>query len=93
MNKISSLIVIALIVLALYMLLGFYNISATKPHGKAIESMMHIISERSIKRHAADLQNPYDVDDRALYIKGFQEYEEMCVQCHGAPGIEPSPTG
>ena len=28
-----------------------------------------------------------------MYVKGFREYEGMCVGCHGAPGVSPSPTG
>ena len=39
------------------------------------------------------VETPYDVNDENMYVKGFREYEGMCVGCHGAPGVEPSPTG
>lgn len=93
MKKIFFLIVILIIIAALYFFLGFYNVSATKPHSKIIELALHSISESSIKRNAKGLQNPFDVNDKDIYVKGFREYDEMCVQCHGAPGVEPSSTG
>ncbi|MGI9534567.1 MAG: c-type cytochrome [Thermodesulfobacteriota bacterium] len=93
MRKIIILVAILILFAAMYFFLGFYNVSATKPHSKVIEMVFHSISESSIKRNAKGVKNPYDVNDKEIYVKGFREYEEMCVQCHGAPGIEPSATG
>ena len=87
------LIVILIICTAVYFFLGFYNVSATKPHMDVTELILHVVSERSIKRNSANIQNPFDTNDKELYIKGFREYDEMCVQCHGWSGIEPSNTG
>src|ERR1051325_6516211 len=44
---------------------------------------------RSIKRHARGIHPPVDLSDTNLVQRGFREYDEMCVQCHGAPGIDP----
>ena len=93
MRNILIIIAVLIISAGLYLFLGYYNVAATKPHSKVVEMMLHSISERSIKRNSERVKNPYDVNDRDLYVKGFKEYDEMCVQCHGAPGIEPSPTG
>ena len=93
MKKLLILIAVLIIILILYFFLGYYNISATKPHLKAVDMILHSINESSIKRNAKGVRNPYDVNDKGIYVKGFREYEEMCVQCHGAPGIEPSSTG
>ena len=93
MRNILILIVFLIIIAALYFFMGFYNVSATKPHSKIMEAVLHSISESSIKRNAKAVTNPYDINDREIYVKGFREYDEMCVQCHGAPGIEPSATG
>ena len=87
------LAVVLIIAAVLYYFLGLYNVSATKPHSPIVNMILHGIAERSIKRNSANLEVPYDINDRNIYIKGFKEYEHMCVQCHGAPGVEPSPTG
>jgi len=93
MRNILILIIAIIIIAALYFFLGFYNVSATKPHSKIVETILHSVSESSIKRNAKSVKNPFDVNDKDIYVKGFREYDEMCVQCHGAPGIEPSATG
>ena len=90
----KKLLIVVLIVIAfLYFLLGRYDVSATKPHPTIVNMIFHSITERSIQRNSASLEVPYDTNDKNMYVKGFKEYEEMCVQCHGAPGVEPSPTG
>ncbi len=87
------LIAVLIVVAMLYYFLGLYNISATKPHLGIANTVFHMIAERSIQRNSASLEIPYDVDDEDIYVEGFKEYEQMCVKCHGAPGVEPSPTG
>ena len=87
------LIAVLVVVTMLYFFLGRYDVSATKPHPAIVNMIFHGIAERSIKRNSASLTVPYDVDDKNMYVKGFKEYEEMCVQCHGAPGVEASSTG
>ena len=90
----KSLIAAGLIVAAaLYFFLGSYDVSATRPHLGIVETVFHGIAERSIRRNSKDVMNPHDVNDPDLYAKGFAEYDKMCVQCHGAPGVEPSATG
>ena len=80
-------------VAVLYFVFGHYNVSATKPHPSIVSMVFHSITERSIQRNSVNITVPYDIDDEDMYVKGFREYEKMCVQCHGAPGIEPSPIG
>ena len=84
---------VLIVLAALYFFMGFYNVSAINPHSRVTEIILHSVSESSIKRNASGIKNPYDVNDRGLYLRGFNEYEEMCVQCHGWTGIEPSVTG
>ena len=88
MKKLSILLIILILGSALYFFMGFYNVSATKPHMKITETLLHIVAERSIKRNSANLKNPYDINDQSLYVKGFEEYDEMCFQCHGWKGLE-----
>ncbi len=87
------LIAVLVIAASLYFVLGRYDVSATKPHPEIVNMVFHGIAERSIKRNSASLTVPYNVNDKDMYLKGFKEYEHMCVQCHGAPGVEASPTG
>ena len=87
------LVAVLIAVSMLYFLLGRYDVSATKPHPAIVTKILHGIAERSIKRNSVSLTVPYDINDKNMYVKGFKEYEEMCVQCHGAPGVEPSSTG
>ena len=87
------LIAVLVIAASLYLVLGRYDVSATKPHPEIVNMVFHGIAERSIKRNSASLTVPYNVNDKDMYLKGFKEYEHMCVQCHGAPGVEVSPTG
>ena len=89
----ALVLVIVIIVASLYFFLGFYDVSATKPHSKIVKAILHSVAESSIQRNSKSLKSPYDINDRDIYVKGFKEYEDMCVQCHGAPGVEPSSTG
>lgn len=93
MNKLLLLLVVLIVIAASYFFLGFYNVSATKPHMKITESILHIVGERSIKRNSASINNPHDINDKDIYIKGFMEYDEMCVHCHGWAEIKPSASG
>ncbi len=87
------LVAVLIIASALYFVLGRYDVSATKPHPGIVNTFFHMIAERSIQRNSASLVVPYDIDDKDIYVEGFKEYEHMCVQCHGAPGVEASATG
>ncbi len=87
------LVVIFVVAVVLYFFSGCYDVSATRPHPAIVNAILHSITERSIQRNSAGLVVPYDVDDGDIYVEGFKEYEKMCVQCHGAPGVEPSSSG
>lgn len=89
----AAVLIIVVVAAAIYFFLGFYDISATKPHSRIVKAVLHSVAESSIQRNSKSLKNPYDVNDGDIYAKGFREYEKMCVQCHGAPGVEPSSTG
>ncbi len=90
----KKLLAVVLVIAAiLYFFLAYYDVSATKPHPAIVNAIFHSITERSIQRNSASLVVPYDLDDREIYVEGFKGYEKMCVQCHGAPGVEPSSMG
>ncbi|MDE1899154.1 MAG: cytochrome c [Xanthomonadaceae bacterium] len=73
-----------------FMWLGMYNMGADSPHWKATVSMLTMMRERSIEKHAANIAVPSDINDPKLILKGAGQYAAMCSGCHLAPGITDS---
>ena len=69
---------------------GIYNISAMVPHNNLTLWMMNTVRENSIKHNADDKIKMPVLSDDSLVKMGFVHYREMCVSCHGAPGIKQS---
>ena len=59
-------------------------------HDKLTLWMMNTVRENSIKQNADDNIKIPDLSDSSLVSMGFVHYREMCVGCHGGPGIEQS---
>ena len=74
-----------------YVMSGTYNVAATVPHTGAAAWLLHELKERSIEAYALD--TGVAPTDSVMLARGFHEFEEMCVACHGAPGVEPSAIG
>ena len=91
---VTVLIVLLIVVLAgLYALYsGAYNMSALKPHGALIEWMAGTLSDRSVRYHARGIAVP-PLGSPQQIANGFRHYQEMCVECHGAPGVLPGEIG
>lgn len=80
---------IAASVVALFVYLGVYDIAATSQHLPPTQWLLATAADRSIAARADDIDSvPSAV--RIDREHGFIHYHEMCVACHGAPGIEPS---
>jgi mono/diheme cytochrome c family protein len=47
---------------------------------------------RSVAFHARRITPP-ELKDAALVRQGLALYRELCVSCHGAPGVDPDPVG
>ena len=77
--------------LLVYVFVGGYNVAATEPHTGVGEWLLETAMDRSIRTRAADLEVPEP--DSAIMNEAFLHFHEMCVVCHGAPGIEPSEIG
>ena len=73
-----------------YIYSGAYNVGATddiEPLGRFVFSTT---TEESIQAHAeAPLNPPLNVTG-AMVQSGARRYKQMCVMCHGAPGVEPA---
>lgn len=89
MNKILSIIGLIIVILALYLYMGYYNISANEPHMNFVEDIIHEVKENSIRHHTKDIIKPAISSEQTMST-GFQHYDSMCVQCHAAPGISES---
>ena len=71
---------------------GVYNVSAAYPDRALVSWVMGTTMDHSVARHAAGITIP-PLDDPAMVRLGFQHYREMCVACHGAPGVEIAEVG
>ena len=94
--KTLVIVVVVLVVLALaavgFIYSGIYDVAASTPDAGLIQWALGTTQHRSVERRAEEIQPP-PLDDPALIRTGLIEYHEMCVVCHGAPGIKVSPTG
>lgn len=85
-----SVIVLLIVGYLIFIYSGIYNISAMVHHDKLTLWMMNTVRENSIKQNAdEDIKIP-DLSDTSLVSMGFVHYREMCVGCHGGPGMEQS---
>jgi mono/diheme cytochrome c family protein len=71
---------------------GIYNVSASTPHGGLASWLLKTTMHASVERRADEVEVP-DLDDRSLVLAGVNDFEQMCVQCHGAPGRKPALVG
>jgi mono/diheme cytochrome c family protein len=68
---------------------GLVAVAATGPQSGVVEWYLHTARERSVARRAGAIEVP-PLDDPRLLRTGLVEYQEMCVACHGAPGVRQS---
>lgn len=71
---------------------GTYNISTLNHDIGPINWALDTGMTRSVMHHAQQIQAP-PLTDRAMIQAGFEDYHEMCVACHGAPGVSPDEVG
>lgn len=72
---------------------GVYNVAATSEHTPLVRWALKTTQERSIRAHGDDAAPEAPPFDSALVISGFDGYRGMCVECHGAPGVDPGVNG
>lgn len=95
MSWLRPLIVAALVIVGLgvaFIYSGVYDIGALSPHTAATLWVLNITRDRSIRAHARKITVP-PLDDSALVALGASHFHEMCVQCHGAPGVKRAEIG
>lgn len=71
---------------------GLYDVSATSAHTQVVYSLLEVAMHRSVKFRAADIEPP-ELRREPLILRGAACFRDWCMQCHGAPGVAPSPVG
>ncbi len=91
-SVIFAVIAISLLGVFGFASLGFYDVSASSPHGGLVSWLLSTTSHASVERRAREIDVP-DLDDVALTLAGVNDFAGMCAGCHGAPGQEPEAMG
>ena len=71
---------------------GLYDVSANSRHSLIANWYFSTVARASISKRAASVDVP-SLDDEALVMAGINDYDSMCVACHGAPGKSPDSLG
>jgi len=87
----TVLAVVGLLVLAVLAVAygGLADVSATGPEPAPVAWFLETTRHSAIERATDDLEVP-PLDDAATLRTGLVHYHEMCVTCHGAPGVRPA---
>jgi mono/diheme cytochrome c family protein len=74
---------------------GLYNVAADDEHTNPVQWLLRTTQSRSVHRRAEQVRPPAWManPDPAVLRRGLLHYEEMCVTCHGAPGVAISEVG
>src|SRR5665647_363259 len=93
MKKIILTVIITLVVIAasftIFIYSGTYDVSQLTPHNAITKWIVNTTKHKSINKRLKGLQAP-PMGDSAMLADGFVHYDEMCVSCHGGPGIDPA---
>jgi len=77
---------------AAIVLSGLFNVSANVPPGRIEKRFAELALDRSVARRAPRGPSPLAASPEAVRV-GMAHYKEMCVFCHGAPGVDASEAG
>jgi len=76
----------------LFIYSGIYNMAATEPHTMPVRWVMTTVKQNSIRVRAKDIVAPV-ISESAQIHRGLALYQDLCLLCHGAPGISPTQIG
>lgn len=66
---------------------GVYDVAADRGHSGLTSWILGALQERSVAARLGDVPDP-PATDSTMLAHGFDHFHAMCVDCHGAPGIE-----
>ncbi len=87
LSTLGAAFVVILIGAIIFVVSGFYDVSATAPHWRITLWIMQQARTRSIRAHAAAITVPSNLDDPARLETGVEHFAAHCAVCHGAPGV------
>jgi mono/diheme cytochrome c family protein len=64
---------------------GAVSVAANSQHWVVTEWVLRAARIHSIRRHAAGIVPPFELDDRARILTGADHYADHCAICHGSP--------
>lgn len=76
----------------LFIYSGLFDVAASSPDNGLVRFVLATTQRHSVERRLKDIQVP-PLTDPELIRTGFLHYQENCVTCHGAPGVEASEIG
>jgi len=76
----------------LFLYSGLFDVSATTPHSALTKWLMTSTMHASVERQGKSIEVP-DLNENSLMLEGINDFEAMCVNCHGAPDKKPGPMG
>lgn len=91
-RSVIGTLVILLVLAVAFLYSGLYDVAADAPHHAVTRWALGTTVDRSVETHAGSVQGSAPTDEESLH-HGFGEYDEMCVGCHGAPGVRASSIG
>jgi mono/diheme cytochrome c family protein len=71
---------------------GSYDVSAARPPGSLEKRLAGFALDHSVARRAPKVENPQGKNPDSVRA-GMAHYKEMCVFCHGAPGVDATEAG
>ncbi len=80
------------VIVGLVIVSGVVSVGATSPPGALERKLATLAVDRSVARRAPVRTNPVGTAPAAR-AAGLAHYREMCVTCHGAPGVDASEIG
>jgi hypothetical protein len=83
-----SAFVMSVLISFLVIVSGAYNVAATVPHTQLERVILNSTMLHSVRAHAG--KELREVWSEEQVRKGFEEYDEMCIICHAAPGKAPT---
>ena len=85
-----TIVVVVLLAGAIFIYSGVFNVASTNKDSALVSWLLSTVRERSIEHHSSNIVVPLqtELDNPETINEGFEHYNEMCVMCHGAPGIE-----
>jgi len=88
---VAAVFVVAVVVVALSVWMGWYNVSAQSQHWSGVYKLLEYAKRQSVRQRAGDVSTP-DFDDTMSRL-GAVTYRARCQLCHGAPGVAPETLG